>query len=150
MTGMPRPGSSHTSRERRVTRDRHGRGPRGPLAWPPVPSMGTRQERFDDIVRDVAEDLDRILEQRGLVVEYATLDIPVDLGPDWAPEVPLARTVPATKSGPARIIAFRHPIEARAAGRSAVASLVRWALAGELSALFAIPPEELEDAADDG
>lgn len=112
--------------------------------------MSTRQEAFDDVVRDVAEGLDRVLEQRGLVVEYATMDIPTDLGPGWAPEVPLARTVPATRSTPPRMIAFRRPIEARAVGRSAVSALVRSVLAAELSALFAIPLEELEDLGEDG
>ena len=133
-----------------MRRDRHGRGPRGPLAWPPVPSMRTRQARFDEIVADVAEDLDRILERRGLVVEYAAMDIPTDLGPDWAPEVPLARTVAATRVAPARIIAFRRPIEGRAVGDAATIGLVRSALAAEVSALFAIPPQELDVVEDDG
>jgi len=124
-------------------RDRHGRGFRGPLAWPPVPIMATRRDRFDDIVRDVAEELDQVLEPRGLVVEYAAMDIPLDLGPAWAPEVPLARTIPATKSTPARVIAFRRPMEARAASQSGLTQLVRSALSAEISSLFAIPIDEL-------
>ncbi len=112
--------------------------------------MRTRQARFDEIVADVAEDLDRILERRGLVVEYAAMDIPTDLGPDWAPEVPLARTVAATRVAPARIIAFRRPIEGRAVGDAATIGLVRSALAAEVSALFAIPPQELDVVEDDG
>ena len=111
--------------------------------------MRTRTERFDDIVRDVAEDLDRRLEARGLVVEYAAMDIPIDLGPAWSPEIPLARTVAATKTTPARIIAFRRPIETRARGQASLVSLVRAVLAAEVSSLFAIPPEEQEDYGDD-
>ena len=145
---MSAPGRSRPTGVRRSVRNRHGRGPRGPLAWPAVPAMRSRRDRFDDIVRDVAEDLDRRLEARGLVVEYAAMDIPTDFGPAWSPEVPLARTVAATKSTPARIIAFRRPIETRAKGQALV-SLVRAVLAAEVSALFAIPPEELDDFGDD-
>lgn len=112
--------------------------------------MRTRQARFDDIVRDVAEELDRILEPRGLVVEYATMDIPTDLGHEWAPEVPLARAVAATRSTPARIIAFRRPIEGRAAGDAATIGLVRSVIAAEVSTLFAIPPQELDVVDDEG
>jgi predicted Zn-dependent protease with MMP-like domain len=112
--------------------------------------MRSRQDRFDDIVRDVAEDLDQRLEARGLVVEYAAMDIPVDFGPEWSPEVPLARTVAATKTTPARIIAFRRPIETRARGQASLVALVRAVLASEVSALFAIPPEELDDYGDFG
>lgn len=148
MNGMPRPGPPPAPGDRRIRRGRHGRGRRGLLAWPPVPAMTTRREQFDEIVRDVAEDLDRILEPRGLVVEYATMDVPTDLGHEWAPEVPLARTIAPTKSTPARIIAFRRPIEGRAGGQGAMSALVRAALTAEISALFAIPPEQL-DAPDD-
>ena len=146
---MSAAGRSRAPGLRRSARERHGRGPRGPLAWPAVPAMRTRTERFDDIVRDVAEDLDRRLEARGLVVEYAAMDIPIDLGPAWSPEIPLARTVAATKTTPARIIAFRRPIETRARGQASLVSLVRAVLAAEVSSLFAIPPEELEDYGDD-
>ena len=38
----------------RPRRDRHGRGLRGPLAWPPVPAMATRAPRFDELVLAVA------------------------------------------------------------------------------------------------
>ena len=110
--------------------------------------MRTRTDRFDDIVRDVAEDLDRKLEERGLVVEYAAMDIPADLGPAWSPEVPLAMTVAATKTTPPRIVAFRRPIETRARGQASLVTLVRSVLAAEVSALFAIPPEELDDFGD--
>lgn len=105
--------------------------------------MKTRRDHFDDIVRDVAEELDERLEPRGLVVEYAAMDIPMDLGPDWSPEVPLARTVPATRSTPARVIAFRRPMEARAGTHGTLTQLVRAALSAEISSLFAIPIDEL-------
>lgn len=112
--------------------------------------MRNRRDRFDDIVRDVAEELDRKLEARGLVVEYAAMDIPTDLGEKWLPEVPLARTVAATKTTPARIIAFRRPIETRASGPASLVELVRAVLASEVSALFAIPLEELDEFGDLG
>lgn len=111
--------------------------------------MATRRDSFDDLVRDVADDLDRVLEEHGLVVEFAVMDFPTDLGREWAPEVPLARSVPATRSTPARVIVFRRPVTARATGRSATQSLLRSVLISEVSDLFAIPPEELDLSADD-
>lgn len=148
MTGMP-PSVSPARTRTGARRDRHGRGPRGPLAWPRVPAMSTRREEFDDIVLDVAEELDRVLEPRGLVVEYATMDIPTDLGHAWSPEVPLARTIGATRSSPARIIVFRRPVEARAAGRASLVAMVRSVLTAQLSELFAIPLHELGSETDD-
>lgn len=106
--------------------------------------MTTRRETFDDLVRDVADDLDRALEAHGLVVEFAVMDLPTDLGQQWAPEVPLARSITATRSTPARVIVFRRPIAARATGRNALQSLVRSVLVSEIADLFAIPPEELD------
>lgn len=116
------------------------------MAWPAVPAMVSRRDAFDTVVTEVAEELDRYLERRGLVVEYAAMDTPTDLGPDWAPEVPLARTTPATKTAPARIIAFRRPIEARSSGPSTLPDVVRAVLVDELSMLFAIPIEEFGEA----
>lgn len=110
--------------------------------------MRTRKERFDDIVGDVAEDLDRTLDAHSLVVEFAVLDLPTDLGRDWAPQVPLARSIPATRNTPARVIVFRRPIEGRATGRSAIADLVRSVLVAEVADLFAVPREELDRSAD--
>lgn len=105
--------------------------------------MVTRRDRFDEIVRDVAEEVDRLLEPRGLVVEYATMDHPSDLGPAWSPEVPLARTVAATRTRPPRIIVFRRPIESRATGPDVLVPLVRAAICTEVGTVFGIPPEEL-------
>ena len=136
-------------RRSRSGQDRRGRGLRGPLAWPPIPAMASRRDAFDDLVRDVADDLDRVLESHGLVVEFAVMDLPTDLGRDWAPEVPLARSITATRSTPARVIVFRRPVTARAGGRSATLRLVRSVLIGEVADLFAIPPEELDPSADD-
>lgn len=105
--------------------------------------MVTRRDRFDEIVRDVAEEVDLILEPRGLVVEYATMDHPIDLGPAWAPEVPLARTVAATRTSPPRIIVFRRPIESRVCALDPLDSLIRSAICAEVGTLFALPPDEL-------
>lgn len=112
--------------------------------------MVTRRDRFDEIVRDVAEEVDRLLEPRGLVVEYATMDHPSDLGPAWSPEVPLARTVAATRTSPPRIIVFRRPIESRVSSWELLAALVRSTICTELGTLFAIPAEELLEPDVDG
>ena len=111
--------------------------------------MNTRREAFDAIVLEVAEELDRLLEPRGLVVEYAVMDIPTDLGQAWSPEVPLARSVTATRSTPPRIIIFRRPVEARVSGQPALTAMVRSVLSDQISDLFAIPIEELDTGFDE-
>src|SRR5690242_21767042 len=97
----------------RSRRDRHGRGLRGRLVPDGVPLARSRAERFDDLVLDAVEDLERRWERELAGVEFAVDDVP------WAehtsPEevvpdadvldddsVPLARVLPATRSEEAR------------------------------------------------
>src|ERR1035437_5226048 len=60
----------------RPRRDRHGRGQRGPMAWPPVPAMATRAERFDQLVLDAAGRMEHHAGPAMGDLEFAVEDVP--------------------------------------------------------------------------
>src|SRR3954454_4887595 len=113
----------------RSRRDRHGRGLRGRLVPDEVPLARSRAERFDDLVLDAVEDLERRWEREHAGVEFAVVDVPrveatspeeVVLDADVldADSVPLARVLPAQGQNrhdvPPRIIVYRRRLEIRA------------------------------------
>ncbi|MCA0290090.1 MAG: metallopeptidase family protein [Actinobacteria bacterium] len=125
-------------------RDRHGRGPRGPLAWPPVPAMGPRRQRFDDLVIEVAGGFDAVLGERYADTEFAVEDVPPSDPAPWEERrVLLGRLFPASGRLPARIVLYRRPIEARTSDGSERAELVREVLAEHIAALLGVAPEDL-------
>jgi predicted Zn-dependent protease with MMP-like domain len=130
-------------------RDRHGRGPRGPLAWPPVPAMGTRLERFDDLVLDAADRLRPHLGTRYAALEFAVEEVPpVDPAP-WEEQVaPLGRLYRGTGGRPHRVVVYRRPVEARAHDDLDLADLVREVVTEQVAALLGVPPEELDPEID--
>jgi predicted Zn-dependent protease with MMP-like domain len=106
-----------------VTRDRHGRGIRGPLVPPGVPISASPADRFDRIASEAVEHVEHRWRDQLANVEFA-----VDLVPgadvpsnhpamDGAIEsagVLLAQILPGTGRGPAHIVLYRKPIELRA------------------------------------
>jgi predicted Zn-dependent protease with MMP-like domain len=135
-------------------RDRRGRGLRGPLAPVGVPIARTRSERFDDLVLDALERLDRRWGKQLADVEMAVEDVPPadepEAGAGWAIEVPLARLVRAQGKRPARIVLYRRPIEARAPGRSELAALVHDVVVEEVAELLGVEPETVDPMYDSG
>lgn len=133
------------SNPRRVgsRRDRRGRGLRGPLAPAGVPLAATRAERFDDLVLDVVEHLERRAPDRIRDVEFAVEDVPTleEWDREW---VPLARSYPATAAGPARLVVYRRPVEGRADGLRELEELVHDVVVEELAELLGVEPEELD------
>src|SRR3982751_3358664 len=107
-------------RPRSRTRDRRGRGMRGPgitPAQPGRPELPTSGERFDELVLDTVRDIDTRWQDRLGLVEYAVEDTP-QLPDDWIGEtVPLASLVRGHGAQPTRLVPFRRPIEARGGAR---------------------------------
>ncbi len=125
-------------------RDRHGRGRRGPLAWPSVPAMTTRREIFDDLVLDSAARLERHLQKRA-DVEFAVEDIPPSEPAPWeAGAVPLGRLFPAKGKMPARIVVYRRPVESRARDGRELAVIVQDVVVEQVAALLGMDPAELD------
>ena len=96
-------------------RDRRGRGLRGPLLPPEVPAARSRSERFDDLVLDAVERLERRWRAELESIEFAVEDVPpADPSPWEDGGVPLGRFFPAERGLPARVVVYRRPVETRA------------------------------------
>lgn len=134
------PGTSRMARRR----ERHGRGLRGPLAWPPVPAMRSRRDEFDDYVLDAAARLESTCGRAFPAVEFAVEDVPRGPAPWEHAEVPLGRVYPASGGRPARIVVYRRPVETRASGTREVATLVADIVTEQVAGLLGVRPEELD------
>jgi predicted Zn-dependent protease with MMP-like domain len=127
-----------------VARDRHGRGLRGPLAPAQVPLARSRAERFDDLVLDAVERLERRWADQLSGVEFAVEEVPPADAEEWSAEpVPLGRLLPASGELPARIVLYRRPLEARAAP-SELAALVHDVVVEEVAELLGLEPEAVD------
>ncbi|WP_323096691.1 metallopeptidase family protein [Intrasporangium sp. YIM S08009] len=125
-------------------RDRHGRGRRGPLAWPPVPAMVSRRDEFDDYVLDAAARLEATCGRAFPAVEFAVEDVPRGPAAWDHREVPLGRLFAATGARPARIVVYRRPVETRVSDRRDVAALVADIVTEQVAGLLGVSPEELD------
>ena len=132
-------------------RDRRGRGLRGPLSPAGSPLDRTRAERFDDLVLDAVEHLERRWGPQLEGVEFAVEDVPppVALPPDAGGEIPLSALLPPTPDGrggelPPRIVVYRRPVEARALDRTDLADLVRDCVVDEVAELLGVDPDVLD------
>ncbi|GIL35527.1 metallopeptidase family protein [Phycicoccus sp. DTK01] len=130
-------------------RDRHGRGPRGPLAWPTVPVMASRRERFDDLVLDAADRLRPHLGNRYAGTEFAVQEVPPTDPAPWDEQVaPLGRLLRATAARTDRVVVYRRPVEARAHDDLELADIVREVVTEQVAALLGVPAHELDPEVD--
>lgn len=126
-------------------RDRRGRGIRGPLLPPGMPAHRTRAERFDDLVLDAVEALQRRWSAQLSRTEFAVEDVPPSDPAPWESDgVPLGRCFPAESGQPARVVVYRRPLEARAADLEDLADLVRDVVVEQVAALLARAPEDID------
>ncbi len=116
---------------------------RGPLAPAAVPIGASRAQRFDELVLEVVEHVNRHVGSQLAAVDFAVDDVPTleDWSRDW---VPLARTFPAQGSLPARIVVYRRPIETRANSPRDLAALVHDVVVEEIAELLGIDPDEVD------
>ncbi|WP_235504446.1 metallopeptidase family protein [Nostocoides sp. Soil756] len=126
-------------------RDRHGRGVRGPLAWPSVPVMTTRRTRFDDLVLDAADRLRPHLGNRYAETEFAVQDVPPTDPAPWEEQVaPLGRLIRADATRVDHVVVYRRPVEARAQDEADLADIVREVVTEQVAALLGVPAHELD------
>lgn len=149
-TASIRSGAGQEPRRRKHTRDRRGRGLRGPLAPPQVPLALTRAEQFDELVLDAVERLERRWPQLA-EIELAVEEVPPADAERWSEEpVPLGRLVLDRPEEPVRIVVYRRPVEARAAGRPELADLVYEVVVEQVAELLGLEPEEIDQGRDSG
>jgi len=137
------------ARQRERKRDRHGRGVRGPLSLPgpysPArpPIEAGRSARFDGIVLDCVEQLERKLGDKLDTVQFAVEDVPGDLSGD--PDALALGTVLTSPDGRSRrVVVYRRPIELRSKGRLDTAEVVMDVLVAELVTLLAIDADQID------
>jgi len=132
---------------RRRTRDRRGRGVRGPGVFPTrvgTPFGPTRRERFDQLVLDVVASLEERWERHLGLVEYAVEDMPL-IPDDWGDDtVPLSSLVRGRGAEPTRLVLFRLPIERRCPSRVELEALVHMVLVEQVAELLDLPPETVD------
>ena len=129
----------------RPRRDRHGRGLRGPMAWPAVPAMATRAEQFDELVLDAAARIEQRLGRPLGDAEFAVEDVPPSDPAPWeSSDVPLGRLFAAQGKMPARIVVYRRPVETRATDSRELAALVNDVVVEQAASLLGVDPRELD------
>jgi hypothetical protein len=131
------------------TRDRRGRGLRGPvwLVGPLSPRAAqlraTRREEFDELVLSAVDRLKSRVGDALASVEFGTEDVPT-LSDDWTEPVPLGSLVPASADRPVRIVMFRRPVEMRAKSPAERGVLVHTQLIEHVATLLGCDPADLD------
>lgn len=116
---------------------------RGPLCPPEVPLSRSRAQRFDELVLDAVEQLERSWHHELEQVEFAVEDVP-PVPATMPGEVPLGRSFPGRGGLPARIVVYRRPVEARAAENADRAVLVHDVVVEQVADLLGLTPEQVD------
>lgn len=107
--------------------------------------MGTRRQRFDDLVLDSAARLEGRLGARLGDVEFAVEDIPQSDPAPWERDgIPLGRVFPARGRQPARVVVYRRPVESRAEGQRDLAAIVQDVVVEQVAGLLGLAPEDVD------
>ncbi|GEA88645.1 metallopeptidase family protein [Cellulomonas cellasea] len=132
-------------------RDRRGRGLRGPLLPTDVPGYRTRAQRFDELVLDSVERLEKRWARQLDGTEFAVEDVPPSNPAPWERGgVPLGRYFPADAGLPARIVVYRRPVESRALDVTDLGELVRDVVVEQVAHLLGKAPEDVDPEYGDG
>jgi hypothetical protein len=144
----PRSARTRTGR----SRDRRGRGLRGPRALPGpltpggIPRAAPPSDTFDRWVASAAERLRRRGKQRGFdlqSIQFGVEETPL-LPDDWDAEVPLSGHRPASGGHPAQVVVYRLPVAGRARGRMETVALVLDLLIEEVAELLDLDADDLD------
>ena len=125
-------------------RDRRGRGLRGPLMPRSLPAYRTRAERFDALVLDAVEVLERRWSHQLDGVEFAVEEVPPSQPAPWESGIPLGRYFPADGGQADRIVVYRRPLETRAHDADDLADLVRDVVVEQIAHLLGRAPDEVD------
>jgi len=115
---------------------------RGPLAWPRVPAMASRRDRFDEAVLDAVGAFERRWGSELPELEVAVQDVPPTDPLPWEGRVALGRLFPAKGATAARMVIYRRPVEARAADSTEVATVVHDVVVEQLATMLGLDPED--------
>jgi predicted Zn-dependent protease with MMP-like domain len=108
----------------------------------------TRAEQFDELVLDAVERLERRWPQLA-EIELAVEEVPPADADRWSDEVvPLGRLILERRNEPVRIVVYRRPVEARAAGRPELADLVYEVVVEQVAELLGLDEDEVDQGRD--
>jgi predicted Zn-dependent protease with MMP-like domain len=125
----------------RPTRDRHGRGLRGPLGPSSVPIVRSRSTQFDELVLDAVDRLQPRWTTELAEVEFGVEDVPPA---DTDRLVALGAAVPAHDDHPARVVVYRRPIESRAPNRTLLRLIVNDVVVEQVAQLLGRAPVDID------
>ncbi|MEN5076109.1 metallopeptidase family protein [Isoptericola cucumis] len=118
---------------------------------PGTPAYRTRAQRFDDLVLDVVELLERRWSAQLAGTEFAVEEVPPSDPAPWETDgVPLGRCFPPEAGQSARVVIYRRPVELRALDDADRAELVREVVVEQVAHLLARAPEEIDPRYDGG
>ncbi len=110
-----------------------------------MPAFRTRAERFDDVVLDAVDVIERRWSRQLGGTEFAVEDVPPSQPAPWERGgVPLGRYFPADSGLPARIVVYRRPVEARATDPVDLADLVRDVVVEQVAHMLGRDPQEID------
>lgn len=124
------------------SRDRRDRGLRGPLAWPPVPVMMSRRQRFDEAVLDAVSAFERRFGSTLPDLDIAVEDVPPSDPPPTERDVVLGRLFAHEDHNLARVVIYRRPVEARGSTPAEVAAIVHEVVVEHLCTLLGVDPDD--------
>jgi predicted Zn-dependent protease with MMP-like domain len=104
----------------------------------------SRAERFDELVLDAVEQLERRFAKELDGVEFAVEEVPDPRRPPVDDDVPLGTVLASSTDGPARVVIYRRPIELRAVGRSELAALVHDVVVEQVAELLGLTPGDVD------
>jgi predicted Zn-dependent protease with MMP-like domain len=109
-----------------------------------VPAARTRAERFDDVVLDAVERLERRWRDELAPLEFAVEDVPpTDPSPWEHGEVPLGRFFPAERGLPPRVVVYRRPVETRT-DEADLPALVHDVVVEQVAHALGLEPERID------
>lgn len=135
------PRRSHASR-----RDRHGRGPRGPILPMTIPGWRTRSDQFDDLLGwelgEYSRHLGPVLDR----YDFAVMDVPGADPAPWESGAPLARYLPFERPAKihGRIIFYRMPILNAMRSHPDPRMLIHSIVTSQLAAALNRLPEDID------
>ncbi|MHB2023019.1 MAG: metallopeptidase family protein [Mycobacteriales bacterium] len=139
---------SAAPRARRSSRDRHGRGPRGPLATRDIPLLRSRGEVFLDTVEDAIDHLAGRWSAQLDSIEFSVADVPdpEHQGTEELADpsgVPLARVWRESESR-SKVVLYRRPLELRAADQGELAEIVHDVVVEAVARVLELDPDTID------
>lgn len=130
------------------TRDRHGRGLRGPLSLPHPWGISplerpTNKEWFHSCVEASLEKISRHNPEALRHIVVGVEDVPYFAGRLTGNQVPMSAALESFGGAEARIVVYRRPLERRATGRTSLRALIHRTIVKQLSALTGLSIDDI-------